>query len=154
GQEVSSFLDFEPDIHARGALRQEIATPGGKYVRPSLDRVYIAAGLVRREPLSPAVVVVQSHGNAEPFLGFFPPPQQLSREHDMPIAKDVGPYLQLLADGALDRETPAVDEGINVLDVNAMSREIADGADAGVRCHGSIVCCCPPGRQKPPRWNR
>src|SRR5262249_24180082 len=72
GQEVSSFLDFEPDIHARGALRQEIATPGGKYVRPSLDRVYIAAGLVRREPLSPAVVVAQGHRNAEPFLRSLP----------------------------------------------------------------------------------
>jgi hypothetical protein len=68
----------------------------------------------------------------------------------MPIAKNVGPHLYFLADGALDRETPAIDEGINVLDVDAMSREVADGADADVRCHGSIVCCCPPERQKPP----
>ena len=152
-QEVTSLLDFEADVHARRALRQEIATPSGKYVGPSLDRVDIAAGFVRRKAPHPPVVVVQGHGNAEPFLPFAPP-QQLSREHDLAIAEDVGPNLHLLADGAFDRKTAAVDEGIDVLDIDAMSREIADGADAGVRCHGSIVCCCPPGRQKPPRWNR
>src|SRR5207245_10204915 len=81
-QEVTSLLNFEADVHARRALRQEIATPSGKYVGPSLDRVDIAAGFVRRKAPHPPVVVVQGHGNAEPFRPFATP-QQLSRAPDL-----------------------------------------------------------------------
>ena len=67
----------------------------------------------------------------------------------MSIAENIGPDAHLLADGSLDRKTAATDEGVDVLDIDAMSRKVADGPDAGIRCHGSIVVCCPLGRQKP-----
>jgi hypothetical protein len=87
---------------------------------------------------------LQGHGHAEPFLGSFAPPQQLGREYGMAIAKNIGPDLYFLADGSLDRKTAAIDEGINVLDVDAMSGKVADGPNAGIRCHGSIVVCWRP----------
>jgi hypothetical protein len=62
----------------------------------------------------------------------------------MAIAKNIGPDLYCLADGSLDRKTAAIDEGINVLDVDAMSGKVADGPNAGIRCHGSIVVCWRP----------
>jgi hypothetical protein len=54
----------------------------------------------------------------------------------MPIAKDIGPDLHLLADSPLDRKTASIDDGINAFDVDAMSGKVADGPDAGIRCHG------------------
>ena len=62
----------------------------------------------------------------------------------MPTAKNIGPDLYFLAYGSLDRKTAAIDEGINVLDVDAMSGKVADGPNAGIRCHGSIVVCWRP----------
>jgi len=84
------------------------------------------------------------------LLDSFAPPQQLGREHGMAIAKNIGPDLHLLANGSLDRKTAAIDEGVDVLDVDAMSGKVADGPNAGIRCHGSIVVLlAAPGRQKP-----
>ena len=61
----------------------------------------------------------------------------------MSIAKDIGPDLDLLADGPLDGKTASIDDGVHVFDVDAMSGEVTDGPDAGIRCHGAIVFCCP-----------
>jgi hypothetical protein len=69
----------------------------------------------------------------------------------MSIAHDIGPDLHLLADHSLDRETACIDDRVNVLDINALTGEVADGPDAHVRCHGLIVLrrsAGPPGRQK------
>ena len=57
----------------------------------------------------------------------------------MPVAEDIGPDIDLLADDSLDWKTASIDDGINVFDVDAMFRKAADGPDAGFRCHGSIV---------------
>src|SRR2546430_17619157 len=91
-QEVTSLLDFEADVHARRALRQEIATPSGKYVGPSLDSVDIAAGIVRRKAPPPSGVVSQGNGNAGPFL-LFAPPQHVTSAHDHAFPEEVGPNL-------------------------------------------------------------
>jgi hypothetical protein len=69
----------------------------------------------------------------------------------MAVAEDIGPDVDLLADNALDWKTASIDDGVNVFDVDAMFRKVADGSDAGVGCHGSIVLCRPvdpPGRRK------
>jgi hypothetical protein len=58
----------------------------------------------------------------------------------MPVAEDIGPDIDLLADDSLDWKTAPIDDGVNVFDVDAMFRK-ADGPDAGLRCHGSIVLC-------------
>src|SRR5262245_3896587 len=66
----------------------------------------------------------------------------------MSIANDIGPDLHLLADHSLDRETACIDDRVNVLDVDALTGEVADGPDAHVRCHGLIVLLpfCRPAR--------
>src|SRR5262249_23435701 len=73
------------------------------------------------------------------LVGCFAPPQQFGREHDMAVAEDIGPDLDLLADDALDWKTAAIDDGVNVFDVDAMLGKVTDGPDAGVGCHGSIA---------------
>jgi hypothetical protein len=147
-QQIAAFLDLEADIHAGFTFGQEIAPPTGEHIGPGLDHVNIPAGPVRGEARLPAVVLLQGHGDAEPFLGSVSPPQQVGREHGMSIAKDIGPDLDLLAEGPLNGKTASIDDGIHVFDVDAMSGEVADGADAGIRCHGSIVFFLP-GRWKP-----
>jgi hypothetical protein len=94
---------------------------------------------------------VQRHGDAEPLVGSFAPPQELCCEHGMAVAEDIGPDVDLLADDALDWKTAAIDDGVNVFDVDAMLGKVTDGPDAGVSCHGSIALCRPvdpPGRRK------
>jgi hypothetical protein len=86
---------------------------------------------------------VQHHGNAEPFVGSFAPPQKLGREHDMPVAEDIGPDVDLFADDSLDRKTPSIDDGVNVFDVDAVFRKVADGPDAGAGCHDSLALAAP-----------
>src|SRR5262249_49197395 len=99
--------------------------------------------LGRREASRPAVVVAQHHRNAEPFVGAFAPPQKLGRQHDMPIAEDIGPDLDLFADDSLYRKTTSIDDGVNVFDVDAVFRKVVDGPDAGAGCHGSIALAAP-----------
>src|SRR5262245_28429216 len=150
-EEPAALLDFQRDIHPGVALGQKITAPGRECVGPSLDGVDVTTDLGRREARRPAIVLLQRHGNAEPFVGAFAPPEQLGGEHGISIANDIGPDVYLLADHALDRETACIDDWINVLDVDALTGEVDDGPDAHVRCHGLIVLCRsagPPGRQK------
>jgi hypothetical protein len=69
----------------------------------------------------------------------------------MPVAEDIGPDVDLFADDSLDRKTTSIDDGVNVFDVDAMFRKVADRPNAGVGCHGSNGLCRPvdpPGRRK------
>jgi hypothetical protein len=57
----------------------------------------------------------------------------------MPVAEDIGPDVNLLADDSLDWKTASIDDGVDVFDVDAMFRKVADGPNAGIGCHGSCV---------------
>lgn len=142
-EEIAALLDLEPDVHAGFLLRKKITSPSAEIVGPGFDGIDVAAGLGRREAGGPAVILLCSHGNARPFVGGFQPPQKLGGEHGMAIANNIDPYLHGLAGDPLDRKTAGVDDGVNVFDVDAATRQVADRRDSHVRCHGSVVLCRP-----------
>jgi hypothetical protein len=65
----------------------------------------------------------------------------------MSVAEDVGPDVDRLADDALDRETPAIDARINVLDQEAVTGKAAARFHARLRNHGLMALAVefPPG---------
>ena len=119
GEQELAFQRVEARILAGFALDHEAPAPGGKLVSPGFDRVDMPAELGGREARRPAVIAEEAHGHALPGALAFAAPDELGSQHIMAVTQNVGPDIDRLADDAFDGETPTVDPGIDVLDVEA-----------------------------------
>ena len=79
----------------------------------------MAPGRVGHERGAPAVVAVQGHRLAPPFAVQLATPDQRRGNDIVPVAVDVGPNFDPLADDPLHRIAPTVDQRINVLDMES-----------------------------------
>ena len=112
--------------------------PGREFVGPGLDRIDIASGLVRHERSAPAVVAVMGHRRAAPFAVLLAAPDQRRGDHIMAVAIDVGPDLDALADDPLHGKAAAVDQRINIFDMeSAAGRGALDSLSCFV--HGDAI---------------
>src|SRR5262249_31207380 len=105
----------------------------------SFDGIEVASNPGRCEGRRPAVVVARLHRDTNPALGAFGAPKQIRGENDVPVSEDISPDFDRLIDDALDRETAAIDQGINVLDIDTATGKDAGRRHADVRCLGSTV---------------
>ena len=122
GQQRRAFERIEGDVGAGLLLQLETVSPGREFVGPGLDGIVIAARLVRHEASAPAVVAVLRHRRAAPFAVVLAPPDQRGGDDIMAVAVDVGPHFDAFAGDPLDGIAAAVDQRIDVLDMESASR--------------------------------
>ena len=119
GQHARAFDGVEGEIGAGLLLQLETVPPGGEFIGPGLDRIDIAAGAIGHERAAPAVVAVMGHRRAAPFAVLLATPDQRRGNDIVAVAIDIRPHFDALADDALHRKAAAVDQRINVLDMES-----------------------------------
>jgi len=75
------------------------------------------------------------HRDVAPLAVALQPPDQGRRRDIMAVAQHVGPYLDGLADDALDRKPAAIDTGVDVLDAKSAAEMVGDMSRAGLGSH-------------------
>src|SRR5262249_58848183 len=90
--------------------------PAFKLIGPGLDRVAPKADRIDPETRDPAIVVVKHEWRLAPSL--LPEPiLHDAAQFVVPVAKHVGPHFEQITDNPFDRITPAVELGIDFLDL-------------------------------------
>ena len=115
-EQLAALARLERDVEAGVELELDAAEPACVVVGPGLDAEQVAAGLGRREGAMPAVVVVQRHRLAAPFVVAFLAPEQRRGEPVVAFAQQVGPHVDPLAGDAFHRIAAAVDAREDILD--------------------------------------
>ena len=65
-----------------------------------------------------------AHRLAAPLAVNLATPDQCRRNHVVSVAIDVGPNLHALADDTFDRETAAINRGVNIFDLESATRAL------------------------------
>src|SRR5947209_900653 len=133
--DVPPLGEFEIDVLARRQLFLDLVAPAFEMIGPGLDRVPPEADRIQPETTDPAIVVEKDEGRFAPRLVLAPVLYDRAQLF-VPVAEQVGPHLEQLADNPLDGIAPAVELGIHLLDLDPvlgpplrMLRDRTFGAD-------------------------
>ena len=127
GHQPRAFQRVQRDILASLQLQLEAMAPSGKFIGPGLDGIDITADAIRRERAAPAVVDFKRHRRAVPDAILLAAPHDGGCDDLVTVPVQVGKHLDRLAGDPLDRETPAVDDRIDVLDMESTMGGAFDG---------------------------
>src|SRR5207247_7504575 len=95
-------------------FRGDLSSPSGKPIRPRLDRVFVNRAVVKCADTAPAVVIDERHGRFPPLSLAENTPLQDSRNHVMPVFKDVRFNDEIFADDAFYRVATTVDQRLQI----------------------------------------
>ena len=101
---------IEADVGAGLLLELEPVPPGCEFVGPGFDGIHIAAGLGRARTSRPSGRCRAGSSARAAIRGRARAPDQCGGNDIMAVAVDVSPDLDALADDALHRVAPAVDQ--------------------------------------------
>ena len=119
GQHARTFDRIQREVSAGFLLQLKPVTPGREFVGPGLDGVDITSRHLRDERAAPAVIDVQGHRDTMPFPIGLQPPDQRAGDLVMAVAVDIRPHFDAFADHALHGEAAAVDQRVNVFNMES-----------------------------------
>src|SRR5450631_1616169 len=137
GEQARALDRVEGKVGAGFLFELESVPPGRKFIGPCLDRIDIASGCVRDERTAPAVVAVADHRLATPLPILLAAPDQRGSRHIMAVAIDVCPDFDTLPDDTLHGKAAAVDQRIDVFDMESAARSALDSLSCFV--HGDAI---------------
>ncbi len=115
------FDHFKLDILARLELLFDLVTPALEKIGPCVDRVSPASDRIERKTADPAIVVIKDEGRLAP-IRILVAMLYDGAQFVVPVAEDVGPDLEPVADNPLDRIAAAVDFRIHLLNLDPRFR--------------------------------
>src|SRR5229473_3259161 len=117
GEQARALDRVEGQVGAGFLFELKSVPPGRKFIGPCLDRIDIASGCVRDERTAPAVIAAVDHRLATPLPILFAAPDQRRGRHIMAVAIDVCPDFDTLPDDTLHSKAAAVDQRIDVFNM-------------------------------------
>src|SRR4051794_23588469 len=114
--DVPPLDEFEIDALACREFLFDLVAPALEMVGPGLDRVPPKADRIQPKPADPAIIVVKDERRFAPRLVFAPVSYDRA-QLVVPVAKQVGPHFEQLADNPIDGITSAIELGIHLFDL-------------------------------------
>ena len=121
--ESCAFQGFGCEIgYTGGELGRKLMLPAAKSIDPAFDGVFVGRFVVQRDHALPPIILHRRHGRFVPASLADNPPFQGRCHNIVAVLVNIRFDNQIVTDNALDRETPAVDQRLQILDNNSGKR--------------------------------